>query len=54
MGTGLCESGQRGEEAQGHGQRRMRKAAPPEEEGPREAAAEGGAHRGLQERLQKF
>lgn len=32
----------------------MRKAAPPEEECAREAAAEGGAHRGLQKQLQKF
>lgn len=32
----------------------MRQAALPEEEGAREAAAEGGAHRGLQKQLQKF
>jgi len=32
----------------------MRKGAPSEEEGTREAAAEGDAHRGLQKQLQKF
>ena len=31
-----------------------RKAAPPEDEGAREAAAEGDAHRGPQKWLQKF
>lgn len=32
----------------------MIKAAPHEKEGAREAASEGGAHRGLQKQLEKF